>query len=148
MIPLVIFRHEDVIKWRHFPRYWPSARGIHRSPVNSSHKGQWGGGVMFSWIWVWINGWVNNREAGDLRRYGAHYDVSVMFRNERQYDGLGMCTFSLWLVQWSFIYGNDNLNTVSGTDVSTNMDAHIRKYIEIHFFQGIYMFEFVRSNWQ
>ena len=34
---------------------------------------------MFSLICVWINGWVNNREAGDLRRYRAHYDVSVMF---------------------------------------------------------------------
>ena len=32
---------------------------------------------MFSLICVWING-VNNREAGDLRRYRAHYDVSVM----------------------------------------------------------------------
>ena len=29
-------------------------------------------------ICVWINGWVNNREAGDLRRYRAHYDVIVM----------------------------------------------------------------------
>ena len=29
-------------------------------------------------IAVWINGWVNNREAGDLRRYCAHYDVTVM----------------------------------------------------------------------
>ena len=36
---------------------------------------------MFSLICVWINGWVNNREAGDLRRYRAHYDVSVMKRN-------------------------------------------------------------------
>ena len=27
---------------------------------------------------VWINGWVNNREAGDLRRYRTHYDVTVM----------------------------------------------------------------------
>ena len=26
----------------------------------------------------WINGWVNNREAGELRRYRAHYDVIVM----------------------------------------------------------------------
>ena len=26
----------------------------------------------------WINGWVNNGEAGDLRRYRAHYDVIVM----------------------------------------------------------------------
>ena len=25
--------HDDVIKWRHFPRYWPFVRGIHRSPV-------------------------------------------------------------------------------------------------------------------
>ena len=33
---------------------------------------------MFSLIYVWLNGSVNNREAGDLRRYRAHYDVSVM----------------------------------------------------------------------
>ena len=33
---------------------------------------------MFSLICVWINGWVNNREAGDLRRYRDHYDVPVM----------------------------------------------------------------------
>ena len=30
------------------------------------------------WCFLWINGWVNNREAGDLRRYRAHYDVIVM----------------------------------------------------------------------
>ena len=72
------FLHDDVIKWKHFPRYWPFVRGIHRSPVNSPHKGQWRGAIMFSLICVWINGWVNNREAGDLRRYRAHYDVTVM----------------------------------------------------------------------
>ena len=33
---------------------------------------------MFSLICVWINDWVKNREAGDLRRYRAHYDVIVM----------------------------------------------------------------------
>ena len=71
-------RHGDVIKWKHFPRYWPVVRGIHRSPVNSPHKGQWRGTLMFSLICVWINDWVNNREAGDLRRYRAHYDVTVM----------------------------------------------------------------------
>ena len=32
--------HDDVIKWKYFPRYWPFLRGIHRSPVNSPHKGQ------------------------------------------------------------------------------------------------------------
>ena len=70
--------HDDVIKWKHFLRYWPFMQGIHRSPVNSPHKGQWRGASMFSLICVWINGWVNNREAGDLRRYRAHYDVNVM----------------------------------------------------------------------
>ena len=53
-------------------------RGIHRSPVNSPHKGQWRGALMFSLICVWINDWVNNRETGNLRRYRAHYDVIVM----------------------------------------------------------------------
>ena len=72
------FTHDDVIKWKHFTRYWPFVRGIHRSPVNSSHKGQWRGALMFSVICVRINGWVNNREAGDLKRYRAHYDVTVM----------------------------------------------------------------------
>ena len=70
--------HDDVIKWKHFPRYWPFVRGIHRSPVNSPHKGQWRGALMFSLICVWINSWINNRKAGDLRRYQAHYDVIVM----------------------------------------------------------------------
>ena len=47
-------------------------------PVISPHKGQWRGALMFSLICVWINDWVNNREAGDLRRYRSHYDVIVM----------------------------------------------------------------------
>ena len=73
-------KYDDVIKWKHFPRYWPFVRGIHRSPVNSPHKGQWRGVLMFSLICAWINAWVNNREAGDLRRHHAHYDVTVMIR--------------------------------------------------------------------
>ena len=66
--------HDDVIKWKHLPSYWPFVWGIHRCPVNSPHKGA----LMFSLICVWINGWVNNREAGYLRRYPAHYDAIVM----------------------------------------------------------------------
>ena len=38
--------HDDVIKWKHFSRYCPFVRGIHRSPVNSPHKGQWRGALM------------------------------------------------------------------------------------------------------
>ena len=75
--------HYDVTKWKHLPRYWPFVRGLHRSPVNSPHKGQLREALIFSLICVWINGWVNNREAGDLRRYRAHYDVSVMSQERR-----------------------------------------------------------------
>ena len=71
--------HDDVIKWKHFPRYWPFVRGIHRSPVTSPHKGQWRVALMLSFICAWINGWVNNCEAGDLRSHHAHYDVTVMY---------------------------------------------------------------------
>ena len=74
-------RH-NISWWRHqmetFSRYWPFVRGIHRFPVKSPHKGQWRGALIFYLIYVGINGWVNNGEAGDLRRYRAHYDVSVM----------------------------------------------------------------------
>ena len=84
-------KHDDVIKWKHFPRYWPLVRGIHRSSVNSPHKGQLRGPLMFSLICAWINGWVNNCEAGDLRRHCAHYDVTVM--------GVvtGLCKMVVWM---------------------------------------------------
>ena len=62
-----------------FSRYWPFVRGNHRSPMNFPHKGQWRRALMFSLICVWINGWVNNREAGDLRRHRAIYDTTVMY---------------------------------------------------------------------
>ena len=74
----IIWRwHDDVIKWRHFPRHWPFVRGIHWSPVNSPHKGQWRGALVFSLIclnkrlskqpWGW---WFETPT--------PHYDVIVM----------------------------------------------------------------------
>ena len=74
----VIPVNDDVIKWKHFPRYWPFVRGIHRSPVNSPHKGKWRGALMFSLMCARINGWVNNRGTGDLKRHRAYYVVTVM----------------------------------------------------------------------
>ena len=71
--------HDDVIEWKYFPRNWPFMRGIYRSPMNSRHEGQWRIALMFSLICAWINGWVNYREASDLRRNGAHYDVIFMW---------------------------------------------------------------------
>ena len=51
--------HDDVIKWKHFPRYRPFEWGIHRSPVNSPHNGQWRGALMCplsapeQWLLAW-----------------------------------------------------------------------------------------------
>ena len=57
--------------------------GIHRSSVNSPHKGQWRGALMFSLIGAWINRWVNNGEAGDFntlsRSLWRHCNVAVTF---------------------------------------------------------------------
>ena len=83
--------HDDVIKWKHFPRYWPFVQGIHRSPVNSPHKSQRRGALVFPLICTRINGLVNNGEAGDLRRYRAHYDVTVM--REQIYDAEYFVTY-------------------------------------------------------
>ena len=94
--------HDDVIKWKQFPRYWPFVRGIHRSPVNSPHKGQWRRALMFSLICARINGWVNNREAGDLRRHPTHCDVIVMW-SVRVQSRSNMQPFSqknIWVLLW------------------------------------------------
>ena len=69
MVPLwkyPLLPRDDVIKRKHFPRYWPFVWGNYQSPVNSPHKGQWRGALMFSLICAWINGWVNHHEAGDF----------------------------------------------------------------------------------
>ena len=66
--------------WRHQMETFSALLAIcaGNSPVNYPHKGQWRGALMFSLIRTWINGWVNNLKAGDLRRNRAHYEVSVM----------------------------------------------------------------------
>ena len=65
-------------------------------PVNSPQKGQRRGALMFSLICARINGWVNNREAGDLRCHRAHYDVIVMTKMICTHDG----NFPQWVVRY------------------------------------------------
>ena len=85
--------HGDVIKWKHFPRYWPFVLVIHLSPVNSPHKGRWRGALMLSLICAWLNfGW-----AGDLRRHCAHYDVTVMLRRTFSLLKLTLIQYSAWI---------------------------------------------------
>ena len=58
-------------------------------PVNSLHKGQWRGALVFSLICSRINDWVNNHEAGDWRCHRGHYDVNVM--DSWQYNATTPC---------------------------------------------------------
>ena len=46
----ITIAHDDVIKRKHYPLYWSFVRGIHQSLVNSQHKCQWRGALMFSLI--------------------------------------------------------------------------------------------------
>ena len=62
------------MEWKHFPGYWPFVRGIHRSPVNSPHKGQWRFDVYFD---PRPNKRLNKH---DLRPHRAHYDITVMWK--------------------------------------------------------------------
>ena len=54
-------------------------RANHRSPMKSPYTDQWRGAFMFSLICPWTNGWVNNQDAGELKRHRSHYDVTVMW---------------------------------------------------------------------
>ena len=69
--------------WRHQMETFSALLAIWAG--NSLHKGQWRGALMFCLFCVWVNGWVNNREAGDLRRYRTHYDVTVMICGRMRY---------------------------------------------------------------
>ena len=132
--------HDDVIKWKHFPRYWPFVRGIHRSPVNSPHKGQWRGALMFSLICVWIYGWVNNGEAGDFRRYRAHFDVTVMTAtiNHSNSESFKKCILHkhVFLEDFEVICVSQiRLNCISMTSVKfgvlfANNNAYMLQYIQ------------------
>ena len=76
----------NITWWRHQMETFSALLAIFagNSPVPGEfpHKGQWRGALMLSLICVWINAWVNNREAGDLRRHRAHYDVIVMTKSK------------------------------------------------------------------
>ena len=130
--------HDDVIKWKHFPRYWPSVREIHRSPVNSPHKGQWHGALMFLWPAPWINDKVNNREAGDLRRHHAHYDIIVMNR--------WICTLTWWVsVKKIYTWGTylrgyaiyTDYSEYNGIIVMSNLTNMVYSYITVLSLVGI-----------
>ena len=98
--------HDDVIKWKHFPRYWPFVRGIHRSPVNSPHKGQWHGAFVFfdlrlnKWLSKQYWGWWFEKLSRPLWR---HRNGKVMTST------ISTCavimTWKHFMHQWPFVRG-------------------------------------------
>ena len=129
--------HDDVISWKHFPRYWPFVRGIHRSPVNSPHKGQWRGALIFNLICAWINGWVNSREAADLRRHHAHYDVIVMVW--LNYSAVA----EKWYLIWQLVAWRNPVDNARNTERNTKMTCHnLRPFPELQSWCPIDLFFF------
>ena len=73
--------------------------------VNSPHKGQWRGALMFPLICVGINCWINSPEAGDLKRYCFHYDVIVMYMASLRNTGSKERLFSMFRATY-FVWFN------------------------------------------
>ena len=142
---------DDVIKWKHFLRYWLYVRGIHRSLVNSSRKGQWRGALIFSLICVRKNGWVNNGEAGDLRRHQVHYDVILMYSwwaghtcdRYRLMSVLWMAMTDLWHVKDSGTHFIDGLPITIQVLCQNNFDyvpGHQARHMPMCFVQNFLTF--------
>ena len=119
--------HDDVVKWKLFPRYWPFVRGT---------TGHWWVPLTKAsdadlWYILWsasTNGWANNRDAGDLRRHRARYDVTIMtlrttWREDRQ------------AIEWtSFAFSQTDGNM---QQISNNRQNTI--FHQNHYHQNTYM---------
>ena len=71
-------KHDDVIRWKYFPRYWPFCGEFtgHRWILltKASDAELW----YFLWSAPATNGWVNNRSTCDLRRHRTQHDIIAM----------------------------------------------------------------------
>ena len=104
-----------------------------RSPVNSPHKGHWRGALIFSLICTWIEDWVNNREAGNLRCHRAHYEVIVMQREIDCYSVLA------WQKEISAVFQRPLtiLNTQFGSLKISNVNNMMLRSLKKAFIWGL-----------
>ena len=137
--PNIPFRFKHNTWWRHqmesFPRCWSFVRGIHRSSVNSPLKSQWRGSLMFSLIRAWTNGWANHCDAGDLRRYRPHYDVTLMSFDSTM--TVVVTTFTGFLQDWWNYFHHLGL---ASAKFNTRQNIKARHYLP--FVRGIH-----RGRW-
>ena len=111
--------HDDVIKWKHFPRNWPFVRGIHRSPVNSPHKGQWRRALMFSLICA-LNKRLSKQSWGwwfktpsrllwrhcNVERWSLVYETLLEINDSQRNFEENISDFVIPIRCWICIYGN------------------------------------------
>ena len=143
--------HDDIIKWKHFSRYWLFVRRIHWSPVNSPHKGQWRRALMISLICARINGWVNNGDAGNLRRHRAHFDVYIWLVLPHLSCGGDTCQIWMWFNESTsyfckienFVYAEINERSFSNPHPWTQWFTFYKRYIQLCIFRR----KFVYCDW-
>ena len=114
-------------------------------PVNSPHKGQWRGALVFTLICARINGWVNNREAGDLRRHRAHYDVIIMIISEWQSFAQRVMSF----LESDLLWFIDPLNRRFTTTWKLNASIDNRHLIRgsFHYWESELTFDNLTNLW-
>ena len=94
---------DDVIKWKHFPRYWSFVREFTGDRWNPRTKAS--DAELWCFLWsAWINSSVNNGDADDLRCHRIHYDVTVMFVGDLSYS-FGVRIFIFWIASDHIEYG-------------------------------------------
>ena len=143
--------------WRHqmetFSALLAFGRGIHRLSVIFPHKSQWRGAMMYSLSCAWTIGWVNNRDAGDLRRHRAHYDVIVMCsslsissvlqtRHLLRALALGVCLFQFVLYA-SLIWMYSKTIWYDTRNAAKALFWHIKSNYIFYNFQSIWLFSLV-----
>ena len=106
--------------------WWRHQMGTFSASLNSPHKGQWRGALRFSLICAWINGWVNNRETGDLRRHRAHNDVIVM----NCYD-ITVCKH--WHQYNKTIFVTHNSNNYNSTTITRILERYVSSPLAIKY---------------
>ena len=130
--------HDDVIKWKYFPCYWPFVRGIHRSQVNSPHKGQWRGALIFSWSMSiqWWGWWFETPSrllwphCNVLRHYRGYFNRIFLIKSF-SFESKSFCCLSQWFKLQPVSVGLcDSLVPIKRQSVTTSViDDHIRWHI-------------------
>ena len=139
--------HDDIIKWKHFRRYWSFVRGIgeftgHRwIPLTKASDA--GLAFMCSLICALTNGWINNREAGDLIRHRSHCDITVMITH--------FCSdvHRMWWYQHRILKYKDRMAryilhayTTCNTSSESFLLLHFYVYAPLHFYEYLLEYQY------